>query len=208
MNLTTVHNSFTICFLFINIFINLTLPENLTAVLITFERSCIFVGETSMNIQWKGSDESPFLRVYILSFLSFSFFFQHMIWRLNLASQYYRPLSSGSQKKGIYSKHFTAESLCHCHLLIYHIYQNNWIACSRYLTILWPNSGLERLFFPFQKLKRRSAAELSIFYITAFFCWSSLFSMHDFNTKFFLSLVILAEISLHLKITQEQYHLS
>jgi len=75
MNLTTVHNSFTICFLFINIFINLTLPENLTAVLITFERSCIFVGETSMNIQWKGSDESPFLRVYILSFLSFSFFF-------------------------------------------------------------------------------------------------------------------------------------
>ena len=114
----------------------------------------------------------------------------------------------GAKKKGIYSKHFTAESLCHCHLLIYHIYQNNWIACSRYLTILWPNSGLERLFFPFQKLKRRSAAELSIFYITAFFCWSSLFSMHDFNTKFFLSLVILAEISLHLKITQEQYHLS
>lgn len=96
-------------------------------------------------------------------FSLFLFFFQQMIWRLNLASQYYRPLSSGSQKKGIYSKHFTAESLCHCHLLIYHIYQNNWITCSRYLTILWPNSGSERLFFPFQKLKRRSAAEFIYF---------------------------------------------
>lgn len=200
MNLTTVHNSFTICSLFINIFIDLTLPENLTAVLITFERSCIFVGETSMNIQWKGSDESPFLRVYIYTR------------RLNLASQYYRLYFFREPKN---KRAFTQSILLQnhsvivtCYMLIYHIYQHNWIACSRYLSILWPNSGLERLFFPFQKLKRRSAAELSIFYITAFFRWSSLFSMHDFNPKFFLSLVILAEISLHLKITQEQYHLS
>jgi hypothetical protein len=75
MNLTTVHNSFTICFLFINIFINLTLPENLTAVLITFERSLFLLVKHQWIYSGKVLMKALFFEYISFLFSLFLFFF-------------------------------------------------------------------------------------------------------------------------------------
>jgi len=185
------------------------LPENLTAVLITFERSCIFAGETSMNIQWKGSDKSPFLRVYILSFLSFSFFFSSRWYDgLILPRNIIDLFLQGAKKKA-----FTQSILPQNHSVIVTCWFTIYTRITESLAAdTWRFYDLILVQSAYSFLSRNWRGDLqqslSIFYIAAFFCWSSLFSTHDFNPNFFLSLVILAEISLHLKVTQEQYHLS
>lgn len=155
----------------------------LTPVLITFKRSCVFVGETSMNILWKGSDERPFLRAYILSF-----FFLFNTWYEDLVRPHdiIDSISSGSQKKCIYSNHFSAESLCHCDM-IYVDLPYIPVRSKSLPAVIWGFyvETWERLFFPFQRIEKLICSRVVCFTYHGILSLVFLFSMHDFNPDFF-----------------------